>query len=162
MVGTVATYIVVGRTWERMGWAEKLLTTVPAITPLGAFRFMYTVIVFSIAAIVMLAVIAVILSMGSSHTDIFGMPRPSKSGASAMPSFGSLWGDDRVRIGGDGRPTSIGDDKVRYGPDGKPILVGDRKVVYGSDGKPVLIGNERVHYGPDGSFARIGNRRVRP
>src|SRR5688572_24738643 len=47
--GTIATYIVVGRTWERMGWAEKLLSIVPAIAPLGAFRFMFIVIVFFIA-----------------------------------------------------------------------------------------------------------------
>src|SRR4051812_21928345 len=39
-VGTIATFVVVGRTWERMGWAEKLLSVVPAVAPLGVFRFM--------------------------------------------------------------------------------------------------------------------------
>lgn len=161
-VGTIATFVVVGRTWERMGRTEKLLSIVPAVAPLGAFRFMFVVIAFFITAVVILAGVAFILSMGSSHTDIFGMPRPRTSGANTMPPFGSWWGDDRVQSGRDGRPTHIGDDKVTYGPNGQPILVGNREVMYGSDGKPAWIGEDRVQYGRDGSIAWIGNRRVRP
>lgn len=160
--GTIVTFVLVGKFWERMGRAEKLLALVPAIAPLGAFRFMFIVIAGFIVASLILAVVGAILSTGGGIGSLFGISHGRASSGSSIPPFGSWWGDDRVRVGGDGRPTWIGDAKVMYGSDGKPVLIGDRKVLYGGDGRIAWVGGDRVLYGDDGSVAWIGERRVRP